>query len=332
MRIFFATIMLMVLSSVSHAGMILDGVSDSLYLQWANQFPSAGRITSGGSGTLITPNIVLTAGHVPLGDFVIGGNTYVGTSITVHPQFLANGGNLSYGSDIALLHLATPVTNVTPTPWYRGNSEVGSTMTMTGYGLTGVGSLASPSGGGILRAGTNVIDAVVSLGNGPNGEVGAQNAMLIADFDAPVGFANPADRFNTTGSSVPTALEYHLATFDSGGGVFIQENGVWYVAGINSGVSSQFQFTGRAGDNDQLFGYGAMSYITRVSAFQNFIEINAVPEPGSLAMLVGVGAIGFAFRRMRRWRSFFPKRSSLTGHGVCRRCARQRESLGSARV
>ncbi|MEQ1828662.1 MAG: trypsin-like serine protease [Pirellula sp.] len=300
MRIILVHLMLLMSCSVAQAGMILDGVSDSLYLQWANQFPSAGRVTSGGSGTLITPNLVLTAGHVGLGDFVIGGNTYTGVSITPHPQFVANGSNLNFGFDIAVLRLATPVTNVTPVPWYTGNAEIGTTMTMTGFGVTGVGSSATSSGGGILRAGTNVIDLIESFDNGAGGQIGAQNAIMIADFDAPVGFGSPPGRFNTIGSAIPTSLEYHLASGDSGGGVFLQENGVWYVAGVNSGISSQFDFTQRAGDNTQLLGYGAMSYVTRVSSFRSFIEIQAVPEPSSMLMSVLVITGAACFIRGRK--------------------------------
>lgn len=299
-----SAILFLISSSVVNAGMILDNVPDNQYLQWASQFPAAGQITSGGSGTLIAPDLVLTAAHVELGNFVVGGNTYAGVSITKHPQYILNGNTvnaINYGFDIAVIKLATPVTNVTPIPWYRGTNELGATLSISGFGQTGVGSNGQASGGGILRAGTNVIDGIGSLSDGPQGQVGAQNALMFADFDAPAGFANPPDRFNTTGGSAPTALEYHLAIGDSGGGVFIQENGQWFVAGVNSGVSSQFDFTQRAGDSNLLFGYGAVSFMTRVSSFQDFIQMAAVPEPSSIGLVCAIVGFGTAMRvRQRR--------------------------------
>jgi hypothetical protein len=295
MRVSVASIIVLFFTTIAQGGVILDGVPDSQYLQLGSQFPASGLVTSGGSGTLIAPDLVLTAAHVELGNFVVGGNTYTGVSIIKHPQYIANGNNvnaINYGFDIALIRLSSPVTNVTPVPWYRGNAELTATVTMAGFGQTGVGSLGVLSGGGTLRAGTNVIDAIESFSNGPTGQVGAQNAILLADFDSPVGFGNPPGRFNTLGSPTPNALEYHLAIGDSGGGVFIQENGVWYVAGINSGVSNQLAFTGRPGDSPENFGYGAVSFMTRVSSFQDFIQINAVPEPSSVMLTmfaIGMG-------------------------------------------
>jgi hypothetical protein len=300
MRIFAIPVLLFLLGAVSaQAGMILDGVNDSLYRSWSNQFPSAGLISGGGSGTLIAPDLVLTAAHVNLGDFTIGGKTYTGASIVRHPQYVLNGNNLNFGFDIAVIRLSTIVDNVTPTTWYKGTAELGKVMSLTGFGQTGVGSLASPSGGGVARAGTNTIDLIESFSNGSGGQVGAQNAILLADFDSPNGFGAPG-QYNTMGSATPNPLEYHLATGDSGGGVFLQENGVWYVAGVNSGVSSQFDLTQKAGDNTQIFGYGAVSYITRVSSFQDFIEIHAVPEPSSIllsASAVLACAAGYRIRR-----------------------------------
>ncbi|MCU0708649.1 MAG: hypothetical protein MUF23_10175 [Pirellula sp.] len=138
---------------------------------------------------------------------------------------------------------------------------------MSGYGSTGVDSSNDPKNPGTFRAGTNIVDQMFSF------DSGAQDAALITDFDAPPGF-DPNGTLNTLGTAEPTSLEYHLAGGDSGGGAFVFENGQWYVAGINSGVASQFDFL--ESGSKQLFGYGAVSVMTRVSSFQ--ISLLAFPE------------------------------------------------------
>lgn len=286
------------------AGIMLVGEPEASYVAYSNQpqFDAMGSFNGGTSGTLIAPNWVLTAGHVGgvTGFQVRGNGTVYGVAeIIQHPTFIANGGNINFGFDLQLVRLDSNVTGVTPAQIYRGSSEAGSTVSITGFGVGGVGStgVSLPAA---QRAGTNVIDAVVSFANAP-GKTGAQNAMLIADFDS------GSSSFNTLSglgsSSTPTALEYHLAGFDSGGGVFIFENGQWYLAGVNSGVESQRQFFNSQDTafSNELFGYGAISYITRVSSFTGFIDSNitAVPEPTSLA-LVGLVAFALVGQKMLR--------------------------------
>ncbi len=290
------------------AGIMLDTVPESTYVAYSNQpqFDAIGSFTSGTSGTLIAPNWVLTAGHVGgvTGFQVRGNGTVYGVAeIIQHPTFVMNGGDINFGYDLELVRLATDVTGVTPANIYRGSTETGSQISMTGFGAGGFGSVGATLPGA-QRAGTNIVDAVVSFADAP-GRVGAKDAMLIADFDS----VNP--RFNTLaglGSSpIPTALEYHLASGDSGGGVFILENGQWYLAGVNSGVESQRSFLDPSDLtlNGDLFGYGAISYMTRVSSYTGFIDSNitAVPEPTSLA-LVGLVAICVVGRKVLLRRKF----------------------------
>lgn len=288
------------------SGIMLDGVPESEYFAYANQsqFNAIGSFNTGTSGTLIAPNWVLTAGHVgAVSGFQVRGNgtVYGVAEVIQHPTFLANGQDINFGYDLELVRLTTDVAGVTPATIYRGTSEAGSTVSITGFGYGGNGSGTNdlpPA----QRAGTNVIDTVISFPD-KNGKTGAQSAMLIADFDS--GSANFNTLSGLNSSATPTGLEYHLAGFDSGGGVFIFENGQWYLVGVNSGVDSQQGYfdSKDAALSDKLFGYGAISYITRVSSFTGFIDSNitAVPEPTSLA-LVGLAAgclIGKRFLRRR---------------------------------
>lgn len=111
---------------------------------------------------------------------------------------------------------------------------------------------------------------------------------------------------------------------DSGGPVFIQQNGVWSLAGVNYGVESQFNTTNTGGGfNAAIFDSGglyslvnsawvyetptladqpAYAYSTSTTNRLPWIyqTVAAVPEPSTgLAVLIGIGSIA-CVRRLRR--------------------------------
>jgi hypothetical protein len=315
LAVFLVWLALLTTSMTSFGGIIIDGVPDSNYTTYAAQFAASGRLLGGSgpaSGTLIAPNWVLSVGHaLNATTFQPGGvgTIYNVDQVIYHPTFVANGFNLRYGYDIALYRLSTPVVGVTPANIYRGSLEVGETASLTGFGVTGVGVNPSPGGAIVHRAGTNDLDAVIDLSNGPMGQVGAQDSVLIFDFDAPNGQGAPG-QYNTllspfASSAAPTTLEYHLAGGDSGGGVYIEDGGQFFLAGLNSAVENQQSFYNSLGlmlpGNTNNFGYGAIGYLTRVSSFQTFIDsnISPIPEPNS-GLIVAFSLSVFSFRRSRR--------------------------------
>lgn len=83
---------------------------------------------------------------------------------------------------------------------------------------------------------------------------------------------------------------------DSGGGLFAQSSGTWYLAGILSGV-------GDINDGVTDFGNGTLSVDLAVYASQistDISSVSAIPEPSTSALVLGLAAsLGLAIVRRR---------------------------------
>jgi hypothetical protein len=272
-RLVFALTALLVLPRVSAAGVIRHDVADREYLNLAAQpeFASVGRLNSTqstgsivSSGTLIAPNIVLTAAHALSGasavSFSVGGNNYTASQWATYPSW---SGDLIAGYDIGIIQLNSLVSDVAPAIRYTGKKEIGKTATVVGYGMTGTGLTGAVDYDRQKRAGTNRIDST-SAGSGNSAR------LLWMDFDSPT----------SSGKHGATALEYLTARGDSGGGLFIDTSAGMRLAGVTS--------FGYSRDGLADASYGEQSAFTRVEAFNRWIDsmIQRFTLPsGSLAEL-----------------------------------------------
>lgn len=249
-------------------------------------------------GTPVAPNYFLSAAHVggSVGAiFVYDSQVYTTTAVFDDPN-----------SDLRLWQVAG--TFSTYAPIYTGNAELGQELVIFGrgsqrgavVGLSGEDKGWSwGTGDDTRRWGTNVVSNIYSTEN-------YGISLLGMDFNADSGNPNEAN----------------YSTGDSGGAVFINDNGTWKIAGINSWADGPYGLTSTPFENafygslyetdgfygDTLNGWEevsgpGISYATRVSTSQAWIsEITGVPEPTTLPLVV-LGSLALLSRRAARRRT-----------------------------
>ena len=230
--------------SLSHAGTIDPNISDQKYIKYADQFISVGKICGTyedgtrfcASAVAIDDHHVLTAAHVVKDSkeckFLINDKELCLTNVIYHKDFETKFGI----ADIAIGYSEESIELDTYPELYSETEEIGSSCSISGYGLTGTFKSGTKISDNKKRAGTNIVDSVYE-------------ELLIC---SPSVF----------GKKDHTHLEFLIGSGDSGGGLFIDGK----LAGINSCVMAE----GRSPNSV----YGDESGHTRISSYINWIKNN----------------------------------------------------------
>lgn len=225
---------------------------------YAAPFDAVVRI-GGCSGTLIAPNVVLSARHcgISAGTLVRFGDNSNSADFTttVQSTSLPDGnGSLLDGGDVSIhvLNANVPANIAEPMRLIDETNElVGKVAATVGYGFNGLGSVGHQfSADGFRWGGENVIDVYGSPANS-----GGSN-IISTDFD------NSAGSTNTIPSSSSSPLEFEATTApgDSGGPVLVQSGTEWVIAGVLSGGTTSTSV------------FGDISWWTGTALFRDDIE------------------------------------------------------------
>jgi len=260
-------------------------------------------------GTPISSNMFITAKHVlgSVGDtFTLDGTTYTTIARFNDPS-----------SDLAIWQVSGTFPQSAIVPLYaRDEFFANQPMYIFGVGSArGTEVIAAAAGGGTELKGWqwgayNPPAPVQSWGT--NGLAGFTNLGAAG--------IQMAYSFSAGGSANEGTLGYG----DSGGPVFMQQDGVWALAGVNYAVQSQYRLTATGSTfNAALFDKGGLytqdsggawvyntpsatpsptfAFSTSTTARLAWINeiITPVPEPGAVALLVAAAACLPALRRRR---------------------------------
>jgi hypothetical protein len=280
-------------------------------------------------GTPIAPQFFLTAKH-------LGNLTGQAITFPDSTSYITTAAFFDSASDLAIYQISSTFPSDKIVPMYAGSFFANQAMTIFGRGAprtdtvvngdkVGSGTEAKGwtwgSGTGARSWGTNTLDGLSNQG--------AAGIQLVYDFDLSGG-----------------SNEGVLSLGDSGGPVFMQEGGVWKLAGINYAVESIFNTTNAGtGFNAAIYDRGGLYFSSNINGPWTYLDpaggdlparslstsipdhatwitsVITVPEPTTLTLIGAAALIGLAGLRPRTTSS--PQPLTPGGHGQTRRGPRR---------
>ena len=248
------------------------------------------------SGVVIDEEWILTAGHnfydlseqstpapksgilVKLGNNPnLSTSTYSVSEIVFHPTWLAGNQELNHANDLCLIKVSNVISGVTPAVIFnQSNESLNSVVWHCGFGDYSKLSGQNPDLFSKKHAMSNILDRIKDGFQTSHAGITYNGGLLAFDFDNPSGsinslgdaIVNEDEGLLGNGTSTAMALDFEGTTVsgDSGGPLFIFDNGVWKVAGILSGGADE------PIPNHVDGNYGDISIYTRVSTSYSWIQ------------------------------------------------------------
>ena len=231
-----------------------------------------------GTGTAISPNWVLTAGHnVDLNDdgvadaglninfYLPGFGVFAASAEYTCPGFTGFD-NPSVQRDLSLLYFATPLPANLFYPTFNDGLPTGSQVTLAGFGRSGYGDYGYTTSASLTdrRTGQNIIDSFQSDDKG-----GGFPAVFLYDFDSP-------DTTGLPGGSLGNNVETLIGPGDSGGPLLLADGSGYSLVGVNTFVEGYGGHFGDIGGGVVLAPY--LNWIGQITGI-------SVPEPPAMALI-----------------------------------------------
>ncbi len=265
-----------------------------------NTLLDTGAVTVGG-GTLALGANSDTVGAVTLASGNITGTTGVLTSSSYDLQSGSVSANLG-GSGAALTKTTGGVITLTGANFYTGATTVNAgTLVVNGNNSAATGTVTVNAAGTLAGTGTiggnTIVSGALNAGNSP-GTLTFINSLLLdsastTTFEITGIGANQFDIVSGNGSN----------TLMLGGTLVLDNTGYFGTATVGDTITIFSNWNTRTGTFSSITGLdlgGGLSWDTSNLYTAGSITVSAVPEPGSIALLLVAGFGGGLYRRLRK--------------------------------